>query len=213
MYNLSHAEAQLLFEQNTYREELTPSERIPKYRSVLEELFQLLTRDAPTHLYTRIGRVLQTLILVLRSIHRDLGNWYGAQFDLHTTVGIITTFRARIRQYLPADLRNVLMVDTVERYQGSERDIILQSFVVNHPSQLQSIESINSDGAGCKLNVALTRAKEYLMLLGTDEVLQSGKSSRPLLRHVRDAGGYLSAREAEVKDVGEGVVLRIRTNR
>ena len=42
MYNLSHAEAQLLFEQNTHREELTPSERMPKYRSVLEELFQLL---------------------------------------------------------------------------------------------------------------------------------------------------------------------------
>ena len=59
MYNLSHAEAQLLFEQTTnitHREELTPSERIPKYRSVLEELFQLLTRDAPTHLGSLFAR-------------------------------------------------------------------------------------------------------------------------------------------------------------
>ena len=135
-------------------------------------------------------------------------NWYGAEFDPHTTVGIITPFRAQIaeiRQYLPADLRNELMVDTVERYQGSERDIILLSFAVNHPSQLRSIESINARGVDCKLNVALTRAKEHLVLLGTDEVLQAGKSLRPLLRHIRDADGYWSAREAVVKGVGEGL--------
>jgi DNA replication ATP-dependent helicase Dna2 len=135
-------------------------------------------------------------------------DWYGAAFDPQQTVGIITPFRAQIaniRRHLPSDLRNVLMVDTVERYQGSERDIILLSFAVNHPSQLRSIESINSSGVDCKLNVALTRAKDHLVLLGTDEVLQAGRSLRPLLRHIRDTGGYRSAREEVVKDVGEGL--------
>ena len=134
--------------------------------------------------------------------------WRGEDFDPRQTVGIITPFRAQIaniRQHLSADLRNELMVDTVERYQGSERDIILLSFAVNHPSQLRSIESINSSGVDCKLNVALTRAKEHLVLLGTEEVLQAGRSLRPLLRHIRDTGGVWSARERVVKDVGEGL--------
>jgi DNA replication ATP-dependent helicase Dna2 len=99
---------------------------------------------------------------------------YGERFDPAQTVGVITPFRAqiaKIKQLLPAQYQGVT-IDTVERFQGSERDVIIVSFAVKNALQLRSIQSINADGVDRKLNVMLTRAKEHLLLLGAPEVLR-----------------------------------------
>jgi len=62
-------------------------------------------------------------------------------------------------------------IDTVERFQGSERDVILVSFAVKSPLQLRAIQSINAEGVDRKLNVAMTRAKEHLVMVGVREVV------------------------------------------
>jgi DNA replication ATP-dependent helicase Dna2 len=77
----------------------------------------------------------------------------------------------------------------VERFQGSERDVIIVSFAVKNALQLRSIQSINADGVDRKLNVMLTRAKEHLLLLGAPEVL---RQSVHLGRLVEEYGGPLS---------------------
>lgn len=101
----------------------------------------------------------------------------GEEFSSRT-VGIITPFRAQIAEItraLPLELRELITVDTVERYQGSERDVIIISLAVNFPAQLKAIQSlVELDGLliDRKLNVAITRARQQIIILGCEEVLR-----------------------------------------
>ncbi len=95
-----------------------------------------------------------------------------------STCGIITPFKIQISTInsLIEDKnlgKLAVSVDTVERYQGSARDIIIISTCVNSISQLEQITSINTEGTDRKLNVALTRAKEQIILIGNEEVLRN----------------------------------------
>jgi DNA replication ATP-dependent helicase Dna2 len=117
---------------------------------------------------------------------------FGAAFNPAETVGVITPFRAQIaniRNLLPDQLQSVT-IDTVERFQGSERDIIIVSFAVKSVSQLAAIQSINDQGIDRKLNVTLTRAKEHLILIGSETVLSKDKTYKELLAFIKSKNGY-----------------------
>jgi DNA replication ATP-dependent helicase Dna2 len=73
-------------------------------------------------------------------------------------IGVITPFRAQVA-YLRALLPG-LNVDTVDRYQGSEREIIIYSTIT-----IQEIPILTDPR---RLNVALTRAKKKLLILLTN---------------------------------------------
>ncbi len=93
-----------------------------------------------------------------------------------TTIGIITPFRAQIafiRQRIEEEglMNSSITIDTVERYQGGARDIIIVSLCANKKSMLKSITSINKEGIDRKLNVALTRAKSQIIILGNRNTL------------------------------------------
>ena len=69
-------------------------------------------------------------------------------------------------------------VDTVERYQGSERDVILYSFCVNHRFQLKFLPNLTEENGvqiDRKLNVALTRARKRLIIVGVPELLRENE--------------------------------------
>jgi len=60
----------------------------------------------------------------------------------------------------------------MERFQGSERDIIIVSLAVYHPSQLRALQSIDlKDTVDRKLLVTVSRSKEHLIILGYDKAL------------------------------------------
>ena len=97
--------------------------------------------------------------------------------NLKASIGIITPYRAQIAlitDYLSkADLLTEdLSIDTVERYQGSSRDVILISLCTNTDSQLASMTSLMDDGTDRKLNVALTRARHHMVVVGCPEMLK-----------------------------------------
>ncbi|MEL6720631.1 MAG: C-terminal helicase domain-containing protein, partial [Bacteroidota bacterium] len=102
------------------------------------------------------------------------------------SIGIITPYRAQIAQIRDTlkdaniDL-NLLTIDTVERYQGGARDIILISLCTNSLSQLQSLVSLSDDGVDRKLNVALTRARTHLIVIGNEDLLQNDLTYRELM--------------------------------
>ncbi len=131
---------------------------------------------------------------VVVSLSIALFNLYKAnslQFDPQRTLGIITPYRnqiALIKQKLEetsiAEFRNI-MVDTVERYQGSQRDVIMLSFCFNRPYQLTNFCNMNREGTvDRKLNVALTRAREQLFLIGNDYILNQNSIYRRILERM-----------------------------
>ncbi|HQN56560.1 MAG TPA: DEAD/DEAH box helicase, partial [Saprospiraceae bacterium] len=115
--------------------------------------------------------LIRGLLLDLHDLYRECGRRLE-----DTTIGIITPFRAQIVnistliESLPFKLD--IIVDTVERFQGGARDIIILSMVVSSPSHAASIISANIEGIDRKMNVALTRARERLIMIGNQEVLE-----------------------------------------
>ncbi|MEZ4911531.1 MAG: AAA domain-containing protein [Saprospiraceae bacterium] len=94
------------------------------------------------------------------------------------SIGIITPYRAQIAlikhlisENLPEELSEKITVDTVERYQGGARDIIIISFCINRITQLETFISKNDEGIDRKLNVALTRAREQIIAIGNEKLL------------------------------------------
>ena len=121
----------------------------------------------------------------------------GEEWD-EMKLGIITPFRAQIQEIkmlLPESIRDTIVVDTVERFQGSERDIIILSTVVSAVSQLSSIQSmvnIGSENIDRKLNVALTRARHRFILLGDSQVLRHMPQYGVLIDYIARIGAVVA---------------------
>ena len=120
---------------------------------------------------------------------------YGDKFNPETTLGIIASYRnqaARIRArlaqlavelHMPALAQ--VSVDTVERYQGSQREVIIVSFCCHHEHQLELMVSPDETGqVDRKLNVALTRGRQQLVLLGNETMLARAPHHAALLARV-----------------------------
>jgi DNA replication ATP-dependent helicase Dna2 len=102
------------------------------------------------------------------------------------SIGVITPYRAQIAQILHVIRErgiddSFITVDTVERYQGGARDIILISLCTNSASQVQNMISLSSDGVDRKLNVALTRARKHIVVLGNELLLAEAGIYRDLM--------------------------------
>ncbi len=102
-------------------------------------------------------------------------------------IGVITPFRAQIAAIMHLAHQHGLemkgvTVDTVERYQGGARDIIIMSCAANQPQTLTRITSVNADGVDRKLNVAVTRARQQFILLGVEEILKHQDAYALLMR-------------------------------
>ncbi|MBC6993058.1 AAA domain-containing protein [Neolewinella lacunae] len=101
-------------------------------------------------------------------------------------IGIITPYRAQIA-HIRRSLRAAglppedFMVDTVERYQGGAKRIVLISLCTNEDKQIQMLSQISEEGVDRKLNVAMTRAREHLVLLGCPAILRQSTVYAALL--------------------------------
>lgn len=106
---------------------------------------------------------------------------YNDKVWTERTLGIITPYRAQIAQ-IRAELAAIdepmddITIDTVERYQGGARDIIIISVCLNSRYQLDTLVSLSDDGlVDRKLNVALTRARQHLVMIGNESLLREDK--------------------------------------
>jgi len=117
-------------------------------------------------------------------------------FEPEQTLGIITPYRSQIaliRQEIASlgikDLQKIT-IDTVERYQGSERDVIIYSCCINRKRQLEQLACLTEDHGVMidrKLNVALTRARRQLFVTGVPELLRQS----PIYARLMEWASYL----------------------
>ena len=119
-------------------------------------------------------------ILLAQRIRR----FYGESFDPDKSLGIIVTYRNQI-----AAIRNAIpdvTIDTVERYQGSQRDVIIYDLGVTRLFQLDFLTAssfVDDEGQAIdrKLNVALTRARRQMLLVGCSAVLRQNALYQQLI--------------------------------
>jgi len=86
-------------------------------------------------------------------------------------IGIITPFRAQVAEIKREILNKIAKegepnVDTVDRFQGSDRDIIMFSAVICSPEQ---VSDFYTDFR--RINVTVTRAKKKFILVGNQNIL------------------------------------------
>lgn len=139
--------------------------------------------------------LLESIILLCSSSGLKLTSQHIHIKDEKTlSIGIITPYRNQVvaikrrlselreRESLAnsyetiEDLISKMVIDTVERYQGSQRDIIIYSTCSNYPFQMNFLTAEtfwenDSTLIDRKFNVALTRARHQIILLGNKGVL------------------------------------------
>lgn len=114
------------------------------------------------------------------------------------TIGIISPFRLQCREIIkriPENYQNSILVDTVERYQGSERDVIILSMGTNYGTLLKMVSNeieIDNKIIDRKLNVAITRAKEHLIILGNEQLLSNSTVYSNLIKWIKQNGKIIT---------------------
>ena len=108
-------------------------------------------------------------------------------------VGIIVPFRNQIAlirkemSHLDIPAYEQINIDTVERYQGSQRDIIIFSTTVSTPYELAILSAPVQMDDGLidrKLNVAITRARKQFFLVGNPPLLSQSEPYRLLIQQL-----------------------------
>lgn len=116
-------------------------------------------------------------------------------------IGVISPYRAQV-EYLKElaagedvfgilrSLETLLTIDTIDGFQGQERDLILISLVRSNPGgEIGFLSDVR------RMNVALTRAKRRLIVVGDSSTLASHPFYGRFLDYVDEKAGYSSIYE------------------
>lgn len=185
-------------EETPYEAGLTPQDAIDQL--LLERRMVFIPAEAPDHL-TCSDKTNPNEARIVATLLGHIYRLTESRFDLNRTVGVIVPYRNQIamirkeiaRLQLPA-LQDI-SIDTVERYQGSQRDIIIYSFTIQNFSQLNFLTANTFQEGNFlidrKLNVALTRARKQLLLTGNPHILGANITFYKLMEYIRLHNGYL----------------------
>ena len=138
---------------------------------------------------------------IIADLLRRLFRQMNKDFDPQKSVGVIVPYRNQIamirkeieRLEIPA--LEGISIDTVERYQGSQRDVILYSFTIQSRYQLDFLtaNTFYEEGQPIdrKVNVAITRARKQLILTGNESTLRQNQLFAELIDYIKEKDGYV----------------------
>ncbi len=138
--------------------------------------------------------------LQARAIHRVIRMLIegGEVTDPAREIGIVSPYRSMIHclaAELSAELQGIT-IDTVERFQGSERDLMLITLPLRKAGDLHTMEAVSADGLiDRKLNVAVSRARERLIIFGNRGLCQSSIHYRNLIDKIKQKGIWIPVQE------------------
>lgn len=160
-------------------------------------------KDSPTDKVNQYeADMIAAMVIKIYEIEKDNG------FDVNTTVGVIVPYRNQIAairktidQYGISILHDIT-IDTVERYQGSQRNYIIYGFTVQKYYQLNFLtnnvfEDFDGNIIDRKLNVAMTRAEEHLIMVGNPELLSNNFTFFKLMEFVRSKHGFFRIKKED----------------
>lgn len=151
--------------------------------SFQEEVHEVATRDASTRSKANVKEAQRCARLAAQ-----IAQCAGAK-----SVAVLSWYNAQVVE-LKSSLRKLntpgIHVGSVVTAQGSEWDYVLLSTVLSSPVSLQEAK------LGCLadkhlLNVAVSRARVGLVVLGCPEVLQGNRHWAAFLEHCKDLGGMV----------------------
>ena len=127
---------------------------------------------------------------------------YGKPFNVLNSIGVIVPYRSQISMVHRAierlgleELHNI-SVDTVERFQGSQRDVIIYGTTVKKEYQLgflgANVLQHNNLRIDRKLNVAISRAKEQMIVVGDATLLERCQSYTPFINYLMERNKIFS---------------------
>lgn len=115
--------------------------------------------------------------------------------DERVDFGIISPYRAQVRlirkllrwQKFFRTLRRQIAVNSVDGFQGQERDVIIISMVRdNEKGTIGFLRDLR------RMNVAITRARMKLIILGNAETLSQHKFYRHFIEYVKEHGDFVT---------------------
>ncbi len=154
------------------------------------------TDEPETFIGSSFGRINKTEALMTIQCLTDYYVKIGKErvMDEQLDVGIISPYRAQV-QYLRSlvqksaalkPYRKLISVNTVDGFQGQERDIILISLVrSNDEGQIGFLRDLR------RMNVAITRARMKLIILGDIGTLAHHPFYKKLYEYVEAMGGAI----------------------
>lgn len=141
----------------------------------------------------------QLLIQIAEMLVEEVG--VNAWIEEQLTLGIITPYSAQVdllqkfaeRSTIFEPLNHLITINTVDAFQGQERDVIAISFVrSNDKGEVGFLGDIR------RTNVAMTRAKKKLIMVGDSATLGAHPFYLQLLDFVQKEGFYKSAFEIRI---------------
>ena len=124
--------------------------------------------------------------------------YLSSNISLHQSIGIIAPYKAQIEKIrhlvmnTPAldNVRENISVNTVDAFQGQERDVIYISLTrSNEKNEIGFLKEYR------RMNVAMTRARTKLVILGDSGTLGKDGFYHDVLDYAQKIGGYKSAFE------------------
>jgi DNA replication ATP-dependent helicase Dna2 len=132
-------------------------------------------------------------------------------------IGVVAPYRAQgrlirnlLREYVPETaVRRQLITDTVERMQGQERDLIILSLTTSNPGFAANVAEFFFQPQ--RLNVAITRPRKKLIIVGSRFVLNAQPNSGPARdgRLVRQPAAKLRLHPLHPRRLAAGVGKRV----
>ena len=171
----------------------------PIARMLQTRRIAFIAAEAPAH--SPSDKVNQREADIIAALVVKINEITARDFQAEKTIGVIVPYRNQI-----ATIRNTIdrysisylhdiTIDTVERFQGSQRDFIIYGFTIQHYYQMRFLtESVFRDIDGSlvdrKLNVAMTRARKHLIIVGNPDLLMRNQIYARLLDFIRSKHGY-----------------------
>jgi len=183
------------FSSNYFYDGQLESSPTVKYRSILDLDIPMEWIDTSDHLFKEefvgesFGRINKEEAELTLNTLQQYFERIGKQrlLEEHIDVGIISPYRAQVqylrrllmKQELFKPFRRQISINTVDGFQGQERDIIVVSMVrANEEGQIGFLRDLR------RMNVAITRARMKLIILGDMPTLTHHPFYRQLWQYI-----------------------------